>query len=416
MAGFFPFDLVDLLSPPSFSYFESSISAFPAPFAPPPSALLVNGLHRHRLLDHAFDLLSPTSFFHPDLLPPSAIDFHSAADHAFAFDRSSFASFKRLSDQADAELCLRDLSDRVTALELGRRARAPDLDRKYTCTAELGLGRKYKWTATDKAGGERAVKYTAEIKGAEESEGFDRKFVWAAEAKGAGKRNLKWSAEFKGKGRHSPLSRTYTWQTLTNPHEEEEKSKKEKNDKKGKKENAGTVHVVEIEEKNPGPIAIRKAFTNRCAKGKQKELTRQDAALLIQMTFRAHLARRSQVLHCLRELAVAKSRLKDIRALFYNFSYRRRIASDAEELQRFTEKIIVLLLTVEGIEGPDYMVRAAKKSMVDELEAMMEAVDPQPATKLASMKRRKFDLPDGGQISKEMMEGVAEVVQMLDEE
>lgn len=60
--------------------------------------------------------------------------------------------------------------------------------------------------------------------------------------------------------------------------------------------------------------------------------------------------------------------------------------------------------------------RAAKKSMIEELEAMMEAVDPQPATKLASMKRRKFDLPDGGQISKEMMEGVAEVVQMLDEE
>lgn len=257
MAGFLPFDLVDLLSPPSF--FESSISAFPAPFPPPPSALLADDLHlhrRHRLLDDALDLLSPTPFFHSDLLPPSAIsvlDFHSAADHAFA-------SFKRLSDQADAEFCLRDLSHRVTALELGRRARGPDLDRKYTWTAELGLDRKYKWTATSKAGGERAVKYKAEIKGAEESEGFDRKFVWAAEAEGAGKRNLKWSAEFKGKGRHSPLSRTYTWQALTKPHEEEEKNKKEKDDKKGKKEHAGTVHVVEIEEKSPGPIAIRKVY------------------------------------------------------------------------------------------------------------------------------------------------------------
>lgn len=102
------------------------------------------------------------------------------------------------------------------------------------------------------------MKYTEEIKGAEESEGFDRKFVWAAEAKGAGKRNLKWSAEFKGKGRHSPLSRTYTWEALTKPHDEEEKNKKEKDDKKGKKEKAGTVHVVEIEEKTPGAIAIRK--------------------------------------------------------------------------------------------------------------------------------------------------------------
>lgn len=62
------------------------------------------------------------------------------------------------------------------------------------------------------------------------------------------------------------------------------------------------------------------------------------------------------------------------------------------------------------------MVRAAKKSMVEELEAMLEVVDPQPSGKLGSMRRRKFDLPDGGPISKEMMAGVAEVVQMLDQE
>lgn len=68
------------------------------------------------------------------------------------------------------------------------------------------------------------------------------------------------------------------------------------------------------------------------------------------MTFRSYLARRSQILHCLRELAVAKARLKEIRAIFYNFSYRRRVANDAEERQRFSEKIIVLLLTVEAVE------------------------------------------------------------------
>jgi len=47
---------------------------------------------------------------------------------------------------------------------------------------------------------------------------------------------------------------------------------------------------------------------------------------------------------------VAKAKLKEIRSLFYNFSYRRRIANDAEERQRFSEKIIVLLLTVDAIE------------------------------------------------------------------
>lgn len=61
------------------------------------------------------------------------------------------------------------------------------------------------------------------------------------------------------------------------------------------------------------------------------------------------------------------------------------------------------------------MVRATKKSMVDELEAMLDVVDPQPAGRSLSMKRRTFDMPDG-MIQKELAAGVAKVVQMLDEE
>lgn len=62
------------------------------------------------------------------------------------------------------------------------------------------------------------------------------------------------------------------------------------------------------------------------------------------------------------------------------------------------------------------MVRAAKKSMVEELEAMLEVVDPQPPGKLGSLKRRRFDLPDGGPIPKELIAGVEGVVQMLEHE
>ena len=93
----------------------------------------------------------------------------------------------------------------------------------------------------------------------------------------------------------------------------------------------------------------RKAFERSHAKGKKKELSPQDAALLIQMSYRAHLAHRSQVLRCLRDLAVAKAKLKEIRS-FYNITYRRRIAHDSQERQRFAEKIIVLLLTVDALE------------------------------------------------------------------
>ncbi|BBG98227.1 BCL-2-associated athanogene 7 [Prunus dulcis] len=175
-------------------------------------------------------------------------------------------------------------------------------------------------------------------------------------------------------------------------------------------------------------FAKRAGATGR-AKGKRKELSPQDAAMMIQMTFRAYLIRRSQALRALRDLAVAKSKLKEIRALFNNFSYRRRVAHDAAERQRFTERIIVLLLTVDAIEdshnlnvqllgnvdGADVMVRAAKRSMVDELEAMLDVVDPQPAGKSLSMRRRTFDMPDGV-IQREIAEGVAQVVQMLERE
>lgn len=61
------------------------------------------------------------------------------------------------------------------------------------------------------------------------------------------------------------------------------------------------------------------------------------------------------------------------------------------------------------------MVRAAKRSMVDELEAMLDVVDPQPAGRSLSMRRRTFDMPDGV-IQKEIAAGVSQVVQMLDDE
>lgn len=61
------------------------------------------------------------------------------------------------------------------------------------------------------------------------------------------------------------------------------------------------------------------------------------------------------------------------------------------------------------------MVRSAKKSMVDELEAMLDVVDPQPAGKSLSIRRRTFDMPDGA-INKELAAGVAQVVRLLDEE
>ncbi|OIV99689.1 hypothetical protein TanjilG_17499 [Lupinus angustifolius] len=297
------------------------------------------------------------------------------------------------------ELCLQSLSDRVSELE----SRFNRIVAGKSGGRGGGVDRKYTWTA--------------EIKG---EDGFDRKYKWIAELveeekkKKLKSKSIKWKSEIKGKEEESEKIRKYTLQVESHA----EKKSKNKND--NKKKGNGALRIVEIQEPSAHrDVVLKQAFAKGFGavqknRGKKKELSPQDAALLIQISFKAYLIRRSKVLRALRELAVAKSKLKELRAQFNNFSYRRRVARDAEERQRFSEKVIVLLLTVDVIEGADLMVRSAKKSIVDELEAMLDVIDPKAEGRSLSFKRRQFDMPDGA-ISKEIEEGVAQVVQMLDE-
>ncbi|KAH0979198.1 hypothetical protein GBA52_006375 [Prunus armeniaca] len=367
-------------------------------------------------------LRETTSIFAPKALPfPSffedveedyelgyALDFFSPPSPIKTPSLLSYKLSQRV-ERLGSEILLQSLSDRVSELEsrFDRLAKVKSGgDRKYTWTAVIKgpekhcLERKYKWTTEIKEGKHK--------KKAEKEEATDKKYRWTAEIDGKGEISRKYTFTASNGDYASDNSET----------KEKEKEKKKKKDKKEKKEGRDT-RLVEIEELvDHGAVVLRQAFAKRAgatgkAKGKRKELSPQDAAMMIQMTFRAYLIRRSQALRALRDLAVAKSKLKEIRALFNNFSYRRRVAHDAAERQRFTERIIVLLLTVDAIEGADVMVRAAKRSMVDELEAMLDAVDPQPAGKSLSMRRRTFDMPDGV-IQREIAEGVAQVVQMLE--
>ncbi|TVU01212.1 hypothetical protein EJB05_53339, partial [Eragrostis curvula] len=396
------------------------------------------GSHRDFFLDDPFFPFPPTSssscpfleFDRPSSFPASP--FH---------DLDLFLPPAPLLDPFPSPypFLLRDLTDRVAALELAVAARRPEppATRKYTYVTE-SAGRKVKWTAVDKPRrGERDLKWEAEIKSPHD-DGFDRKWKWEAKGAapgGSSARKVKWGAAVKGKGCLEPWSQSYSWEedfdTSDSDDDQEKPEKKVDKKKKNKVTDDKKKAVVKKEKKCPastaikieeipddndaGCAAIRKAFARGNGKGKRKELTPQDAALLIQMNYRAHLAHRSQVLRCLRDLAVAKAKLKEIRSMFYNISYRRRIAHDHEERQRFSEKIIVLLLTVEALEGPDYMVRTAKKSMLEELEAMLEVVDPQPPGKQRSLSRRKFDLPEGGAISDEKKAGVNNAVRVIKE-
>ncbi|XP_041007721.1 LOW QUALITY PROTEIN: BAG family molecular chaperone regulator 7-like [Juglans microcarpa x Juglans regia] len=346
----------------------------------------------------------------PNIYPGHGpIDFFETVTDLVCFNETpSFSSYRRLQrfDSLGAQsFYLQSLSDRVSLLE-------SRFDRLLSSRSKGG-DRKYTWTA--------------EIK-SPENDGVDRKYKWTTEIKegrkekGGIEKNYKWSAEINGRGEGRPIERTYTFKASSGDADDHGGSKRKEVEKKKKKtKGESDTRLVEIEEPvDHGAVVLRQAFAKRVgaierSKGKKKELSPHDAALMIQMSFRAYLIRRSQVLRALRDLAVAKTKLKEIRALFNNFSYRRRVAQDAEERQRFSERIIVLLLTVDAIEGADLMVRAAKRSMVDELEAMLDVVDPQPPGKSPSMRRRTFDMPDGV-IQKEIAAGVARVVQMLNRE
>ncbi|KAL3521425.1 hypothetical protein ACH5RR_019574 [Cinchona calisaya] len=404
MSGFRRYELIDY-SPFFPSFLEKDIALFSA------KSLSLNHHPCFPIedeLDFTLDLLNPFP------KPPALLDFPSPFDAVTDLirveRRTPFytTSARRVVHHhhfgrvgpTTTELFLQSLGDRVSELEWSFDRLLEDKNKSKSEKKKIGE-RKYTWTA--------------EIKAPEEDEyGIDRKCKWTTEIKDGKKKNYKYTAEIKGKGDDSPISRKYTFTSSTDD-AEEDKKKKNKPEK-----SVGSARLVEIQEGEPsdhGALVLRQVYARRMEKlrGKRKELSPLDAAIKIQLSFKAYLIRRSKALRALRELAVAKNKLKEIRALFNNFSYRRRLSRDAEERQRFSEKIIVLILTVDAIEGSDMLVRAAKKSVLDELEAMLDAVDPQPAGRSLSVKRRTFDMPDAV-IQKELAAGVAKVVQMLDEE
>ncbi|KAF3795255.1 BAG family molecular chaperone regulator 7 [Nymphaea thermarum] len=354
-------------------------------------------LGSHHLLLPPFPLEEPLAlsllhYFHP--IPPFFPD-------AIEFSRTDFSSSVRrftveynlssplpshvsssfpCSYGIETEPLLRYLNDRVSAIELGLE-HLPAFDRRL-----LPKGKK----------GDASYGQKLESEGRTGSESKRR-----------------WEAEIRGlDGQGSKISAKYKVETSSGKKDEP------------KKENPRTVRIVEIEEpeRNPvnqGVVGKRKDVTvkGRVSKGKKKELSPLDAALLLQTKFRAHRIRRSQTIRGLRDLAVAKAKLNDLRSLFNSFSYRRRLTVETGERQRFSERTIVLILTVEAIVGWGPMIRKARRAMIMELEAMLDAVNPQPTGKMSPF-RRKLDLPgqSGNAELKEIARGVAEVVHFLDQD
>lgn len=350
-------------------------------------------------IDDHFDFVTPCHYksqYLFDTFSPRYDDFFDPVNDLVLFENNPFLRrvrhhHRRVGLASDLYSVTDRLCDRVSALEF-------DIDQLANARRARIGERKYCWTT--------------EIR-SPERQWLDRKYKWVAPQE----KSYKFTAEIKGRGDNFPVKRTYKYKSSPG-HVGLYGDSWDRNMYGKKNWRPGTSRLVEINDPyyDHGANVLRQAFARRVERirGKRKELSLQDSAVLIQRTFRGYLLRRSQALRGLRDLAIAKAKLKEIRAWFNNFSYRCRVVHDAEERQRFTERIIVLLLTVDAIQAGDLMVRRAKRSIVYELEGMLDVIDPDSSGRL-QMRRRTFDMPDGG-IQKEVAAGVAQIVQMIEEE
>ncbi|XVE74037.1 hypothetical protein DITRI_Ditri11bG0167000 [Diplodiscus trichospermus] len=327
-----------------------------------------------------FDVFEPNPTLFTSFLSPFGQVFDVVIDATHLLETPFSLHYRRIRVADELEQCSGALLDRISGLKLGD-DRFKEWDRKYTWKAEI--------KSSDKSDADRKyLKYewTAEIESPERN-GTDRKYKWIAEIKGNDdqKNQEICKVDIQGKQKKEvPLKIKECGSHAGARFGVKEKTK-------------GECSMREVEIEEPADHAaklLRQAFGTRAGavarlRGKRKVLSPDEAALVIERAFRAYLIRRSKALRSLRELAVAKSKLKEIRALFNNCSYRQSIACNSEERQRFSERIISLILTVDAVQGGDLMVRAARRSMLDELEAMLDAIDPHPSGKLGFLKMQE---------------------------
>lgn len=113
----------------------------------------------------------------------------------------------------------------------------------------------------------------------------------------------------------------------------------------------------------------------KCHGPRNAEMNPEVAARIIQSRFRAYLVRRSQSLRHLRDLAMVKSEFKQLNFLFTNAGYRRIVRRDQDERRRFCEKAVALLLKLDSIEGTDFMIREARRSLSKKVVALLDSVE-----------------------------------------
>ncbi|KAL3681730.1 hypothetical protein R1sor_024686 [Riccia sorocarpa] len=104
-------------------------------------------------------------------------------------------------------------------------------------------------------------------------------------------------------------------------------------------------------------------------------LSREEAAVSIQSTFRGHLSRRSRPLYHLRTISVVNNRLRELNQELANPVCVARLRSDAMERLKWSEEITALLLKLDSVQGVVQAIRDIRKSVTREVIKLQEDVD-----------------------------------------
>ncbi|KAK9068329.1 hypothetical protein SSX86_012440 [Deinandra increscens subsp. villosa] len=162
------------------------------------------------------------------------------------------------------------------------------------------------------------------------------------------------------KSSHSPKSSQQQAQVLKKS-KEEEKSE-------------GDINKVELEQDNNMPMVKEVAVEDE---KKKKNLSKNEAALIIQSLYRGFQVRKSQPLKKVRQIYEVKNLVSELRNRIQNLesSSSSKIRVDGKEKVVIGETIMGLLLKLDTIQGLHPYVREVRKSVAKELVGLQEKLD-----------------------------------------
>eukprot|EP00252_Welwitschia_mirabilis_P015769 TRINITY_DN3499_c0_g1_i1.p1 TRINITY_DN3499_c0_g1~~TRINITY_DN3499_c0_g1_i1.p1 ORF type:complete len:1086 (-),score=234.96 TRINITY_DN3499_c0_g1_i1:165-3422(-) len=158
---------------------------------------------------------------------------------------------------------------------------------------------------------------------------------------------------------------------------EEKSYKSDKDAIEGKKRSNESMEDLKIDvSKTTAEASDETAKAARLeTQAKEKGLSEEEAAVLIQAHYRAYLVRRFQPLKKLREIMKIKSRIDILEQQMCSPSFKRELVQNHKTKAGFNETLMNLLLQLDTVQGLLPEVREVRKSVAREITRLQENFD-----------------------------------------